>query len=89
MNRLIRDWNELLTYEKVFRILTLIFAVALIGLAILSVCDRVNIITMELCAGMMLLFEGIGLWRKQKGVAIFNLCASAFIMLMVMVLAFL
>ena len=89
MNRLIRDWSELLTYEKVFHVLTLVFAVALIGLAILTVCDRVNIITMELCAGMMLLFQGIGLWRKQKRVAIFNLCASAFIMLMVMVLAFL
>ena len=89
MKRLIRDWNELLTYEKVFRILTLIFAVALIGLAILSVCDRANIIIVDFCAGMMFLFQGISLWRKQKGVAIFDLCASAFAMLLVIVSAIL
>ena len=89
MKKLIADWNELFTYEKVFRILTFVFAVATMVLAIMSLGDAANMALMEFCSGMMLLCQGIQLWRKQKGTAIFSLCTSVFILLAVMILAFL
>ena len=89
MNRLIRDWNELLTYEKVFRVLTLIFAVATMALAILSLLDKMDMEVVQLCLGFMILCQGIHFWRKHKRTAIFSLCAAAFIFLVVVVVAFL
>ena len=89
MKRLIKDWDELLTYEKVFRTLTLVFAAATMVLAIMSFNDAADMAIMEFCSGMMLLCQGIQLWRKQKGTAIFSLCTSVFILLVVIILAFL
>ena len=89
MKKLIKDWDELLPYEKVFRILTMVFAVATMAIAILSLCDADDMAIMEFCIGMTLLCQGVHLWRKQKGTAIFSLCTSVFILLVVIVLAFL
>ena len=89
VEKLIRDWNELHTYEKVFRILTLIFAVATMVLGIMSLCDMVDGVILQFSSGLMILCQGISLWRKSKSTAVFSVCASAFVILSATIIAFL
>ncbi len=89
MKRFIKDWDELLAYEKVFRILTMVFAVATMALVIMSLHDAVDMAIGQLCMGLMILCQGIFLWRKHRRKAISSFCSAAFIFLVVIVFAFL
>ncbi len=84
------DWNDLLTYEKVFRILTLIFSVATLVLVILSETSEWNIGSLvQLGVGLSCLCEAIHFWRKKKGLAIFCMCVFIFAIVAVIILTFL
>ena len=83
-----KDWDELLTYEKVSRILTMVFGVATIVLAILSESGSANMVIMHLCSGLMLLCQAISFWREHRGVGIFSLIASVFMLLTVLITTF-
>ena len=89
VKKLIKDWDELLAYEKIFRILTMVFAGTAVVVFFLYLLDKAEMAIMQLSIGLMILCQGIHLYRKHKKVAIISLCSAVIIMLAVIILAIL
>jgi len=60
------------------RIVTSILVVILASLQLLGVWDKAINIAAPLM-GIVLLIQSVQAWKKQRGVAIFGLCAALFI----------
>lgn len=76
-----RNWKELSNAEKLMltvRIAASILVVIFAALQLLGVWDKaINLAT--LLMGTVLLIQSVQEWKKQRGVAIFGLCAALFI----------
>lgn len=76
-----RKWNELSPSDKFMitvRIVTSILVVALAALQLLGIWDKAINLAAPLM-GVFLLIQSVQEWKKQRGVAIFGLCAALFI----------
>lgn len=76
-----RKWNELSPSDKFMitvRIVTSILVVALAALQLLCIWDKAINLAAPLM-GVFLLIQSVQEWKKQRGVAIFGLCAALFI----------
>lgn len=76
-----RKWNELSPSDKFMitvRIVTSILVVALATLQLLGIWDKAINLAAPLM-GVFLLIQSVQEWKKQRGVAIFGLCAALFI----------
>lgn len=76
-----RNWKELSNAEKLMltlRIAASILVVVFAALQLLGVWDKAINLAAPLM-GTVLLIQSVQEWKKQRGVAIFGLCAALFI----------
>lgn len=76
-----RKWKEMLTADKfmlIVRIVASIFVVVFASLQLFGVWDKAINLAAPLM-GVVLLIQSVQDWKKQRGVAIFGLCAALFI----------
>ena len=76
-----RNWKELSNAEKLMltvRIAASILVVIFAALQLLGVWDKAINLAAPLM-GTVLLIQSVQEWKKQRGVAIFGLCAALFI----------
>lgn len=75
--------NKTVLKEKVLPALQIIVALAVIivsGLGLAGVIEHASRITTPLL-GVLLIVQGASFWEKRKGIAIFDLCGGAFILI--------
>jgi len=76
-----RKWSEMPAADKfmlIVRIVASILVVAFAALQLLGVWDKAINLAAPLM-GIVLLIQSVQEWKKQRGVAIFGLCAALFI----------
>ena len=76
-----RKWRELSQSDKfmlVVRVAMSILVVLFAALQLLGVWDKAINVAVPLM-GIALLLQSVQEWKKQRGVAIFGLCAALFI----------
>lgn len=76
-----RNWKELSDADKLMltvRIVASILVVVFAALQLLGVWDKAINLAAPLI-GVVLLIQSVQDWKKQRGVAIFGLCAALFI----------
>ena len=76
-----RKWTEMPVADKfmlIVRIVASILVVAFAALQLLGVWDKAINLAAPLM-GIVLLIQSVQEWKKQRGVAIFGLCAALFI----------
>ena len=76
-----RKWTEMPAADKfmlIVRIVASILVVAFAALQLLGVWDKAINLAAPLM-GIVLLIQSVQEWKKQRGVAIFGLCAALFI----------
>ena len=76
-----KKWNERPQAEKfmlVVRVVASLLVVVFAALQLLGVWDKAINVAVPLM-GIALLFQSVQEWKKQRGVAIFALCAALFI----------
>ena len=76
-----RKWKELPPADKfmlIVRIVASILVVVFAALQLLGVWDKAINLAAPLM-GIVLLIQSVQEWKKQRGVAIFGLCAALFI----------
>lgn len=76
-----RKWRELPPADKfmlVIRLVASLLVILFAGLQLLSVWDKAINLAVPLM-GIVLLIQSVQEWKKQRGVAIFGLCAALFI----------
>ena len=86
MKRWIKDWDDLLTYEKVFHMLGLIFSVTTIILAALSLLGLVPYWIMMFGLAAIQLCQAVYSWRNQRQIGILGLCAGTLVLAAMMVM---
>ena len=78
MKRQWRDLSQADKYMLVVRVAVSILVVLFAALQLLGVWDKAINVAAPLM-GIALLFQSVQEWKKQRGVAIFGLCAALFI----------
>ena len=78
MKRQWRDLSQADKYMLVVRVAVSILVVLFAVLQLLGVWDKAINVAAPLM-GIALLFQSVQEWKKQRGVAIFALCAALFI----------
>ena len=76
-----RKWRDLYQADKfmlIVRVVVSIFVVLFAALQLLGVWDKAINVAAPLM-GIFLLLQSVQEWKKQRGVAIFGLCAALFI----------
>jgi len=76
-----RNWKELSNADKLMvtvRIVASILVVVFAVLQLLGVWDKAINLAAPMM-GLVLLIQSVQEWKKQRGVAIFGLCAALFI----------
>ena len=76
-----RKWKEMPAADKfmlIVRIVASILLVVFAALQLLGVWDKAINLAAPLM-GIVLLIQSVQEWKKQRGVAIFGLCAALFI----------
>ena len=76
-----RNWKELANADKLMltvRIVASILVVAFAALQLFGVWDKAINLAASLM-GIVLLIQSVQEWKKQRGVAVFGLCAALFI----------
>ena len=82
-----REWKQMKGFEKVFRILSFVFALAAVTVgvfAVLQILDVVNFKISLLPVGLVFLaLENICnagcIWRRDMGPAVVSLCCGVFV----------
>ena len=76
-----RKWRDLSQADKfmlIVRVVASILGVMFAALQLMGVWDKAINVAAPLM-GIALLFQSVQEWKKQRGVAIFGLCAALFI----------
>ena len=85
-----RKWRDLSQADKfmlIVRVVVSIFVVLFAALQLLGVWDKAINVAAPLM-GIALLLQSVQEWKKQRGVAIFGLCAVLFIFVCAIVVWF-
>ena len=74
-------WNNMTTQDRIINVLIIILSVAVIALATLQLLgiweDAINVY--EPLIGVVLLLQAKLFWKKNRTVAMINLCAAGFV----------
>jgi len=73
-------WNSMTTQDRIINVLIIILSVAVIALASLQLLgiweDAINVY--EPLIGIVLLLQAILFWKKNRKIAVLQLCAAGF-----------
>ena len=89
MKRWIKNWDELLPYERIFHILTLVFSVITILSAVLTLFKVIPLWAPMLGLAAIQFCQAIYSWRKQREIGIFGLCAGTVVLAEMVAMLFL
>ena len=88
MGKLKKEWAQLLPFEKVFYVLGLTLALAVIVLGILAVLQNLDLIFLKvqllpwcvILLGLENLSMAVYEWRRTRSTAIVSLCCGVFVL---------
>ena len=88
MNKFKKEWAQLLPFEKVFYVLGLTLALAVIVLGILAVLQNLDLIFLKvqllpwclILLGLENLSMAVYEWRRTRSTAIVSLCCGVFVL---------
>lgn len=82
-----KDWEELLAYERICRVLSLVLGIAAAVLSILAILQITEVLTISvellpwclILLGLENLSNAACTWKKSRSTAIISLCSGLFV----------
>ena len=88
MKRWIKNWDELHPYERFFHMMTLVFSVVTIVLALLALCKVVQLWLPMLGLAAIQFCQAVYSWRKQREIGVLGLCAGTVVLAVMVAMLF-
>ncbi len=88
MKRWIKDWDMLYPYERFFHILTIVFSVITIVVAVLALFKILQLWIPMLGLAAIQFCQAVYSWRKQREIGILGLCAGTVVLIVMVSMLF-